>query len=163
MDDMKYLVRKAVLPFELDGRWEADFWEGADTLVLENYMGERPTHCPKTQARLLYDENYIYVIFKVEDRYIRAVSQKFGDAVWCDSCVEFFFTPGAEITTGYFNIEVNCGGVMLMCHQAGRGQDCIVVKPEGVGKIRIFHSLPEIIDPEITEPTTWILEYRLPI
>ena len=160
---MKYSVRKADLPTKLDGCWDKSFWEGADTLILENYMGEKPAHFPGTQARLLYDENYLYIIFRVEDRYIRAVSQKFGDAVYCDSCVEFFFTPGTDIGAGYFNIEMNCSGVMLMCHQASRGQNCVVVKPEDLDKIEIFHSLPKIIEPEITEPTTWTLEYRLPI
>ena len=160
---MKYSVRKATLPFILDGCWEKNFWAGAETLVLTNYMGERPSHFPKTQVRLLYDKDYLYVIYRVEDRYIRAVSQKFGDAVWCDSCAEFFFTPGTDIEGGYFNIEMNCGGVMLMHHQTARDENCRCVSLEDAGKVQIFHSLSKIINPEITEPTTWILEYRLPI
>lgn len=160
---MKYLVRKAVMPFELDGRWKADFWEGADTLALENYMGERPDHFPKTEAKLLYDKDHIYIIFRVEDRYIRAVSQKFCDAVYCDSCAEFFFTPGMDIEDGYFNIEMNCGGVMLMNHQKRREDNCRCISDDDAGKIQVFHSLPKIIDPEITEPTTWTVEYCLPI
>jgi hypothetical protein len=160
---VKYLVRKADSPTELDGCWEKSFWQGADTLVLENYMGERPEHFPKTEARLLYDEDHLYVIFRVEDRYIRAVSQKFCDAVYCDSCAEFFFTPGSDIGAGYFNIEMNCGGVMLMHHQRRRDENCKCISLEDAGKIQIFHSLPKIIDPEITEPTTWTLEYCLPI
>jgi hypothetical protein len=160
---MKYLVRKATSEPVLNGCWGKSFWKGCDVLVLENYMGERPDHFPVTQARLLYDETCLYVIFRVEDRYIRAVSQKFGDAVYCDSCAEFFFTPGKDIEAGYFNIEMNCGGVMLMNHQSGRDENCRCISLEDAGKIQVFHSLPKIIDPEMTEPTTWTLEYRLPI
>ena len=29
-------------------------------------------------------------------------------------------------------------------------------------KVKIFHSLPEIVDPEITAPTTWFLEFKIP-
>jgi hypothetical protein len=160
---VKYSIRKAALPFKLDGCWDKRFWEGADTLILANFMGERPVHFPKIQARLLYDETCLYIIFHVEDRYIRAMSKKFGDAVCCDSCAEFFFTPGIDIEFGYFNIEMNCSGVMLMNHQRRRDENCRCVSLEDAGKIQIFHSLPKTIEPEITEPTTWTLEYRLPI
>ena len=53
------------------------------------------------------------MIFRVEDRYVRAVSKNYHDSVCKDSCAEFFFTPGTDISAGYFNVEINCGGVML--------------------------------------------------
>ena len=31
------------------------------------------------------------------------------------------------------------------------------------GTMSIAHSLPKIVDPEIREPITWTLEYRLPL
>jgi hypothetical protein len=160
---MKYTVRKTDLSFKPDGAWEKEFWKIAATLTLSNYMGQKPQHFPKTQARLLYDDDFIYVIFRVEDRFIRAVSKEYNDPVWCDSCVEFFFTPDSDIKEGYFNIEMNCGGVMLMRHQTARDQNCRLITPDDAGKIQIFHSLPKIINPEITEPTIWTLEYQLPI
>jgi hypothetical protein len=30
-------------------------------------------------------------------------------------------------------------------------------------KIEIAHTLPQIVDPELTEPVTWTLEYRIPL
>ncbi len=32
-----------------------------------------------------------------------------------------------------------------------------------MARIEIAHSLPRIVDPELTEPTTWTIEYRLPL
>jgi hypothetical protein len=34
---------------------------------------------------------------------------------------------------------------------------------EDIQKVEIAHSLPQIIDPEISEPVTWYMEYRIPL
>ena len=34
---------------------------------------------------------------------------------------------------------------------------------DNIDRIQIAHSLPKIVEPEITSPVTWTLEYRLPI
>ena len=74
-------------------------------------MGEKPAHIPKTQAKLMYDSDALYIIFRVEDKYICAVARHQGN-VCRDSCVEFFFTPSEDIETRYFNLETNCGGLL---------------------------------------------------
>ena len=79
-----------------------------------------------------------------------------------DSCVEFFFTPGQETRQGYFNLEVNCGGTALFHHQKGRGIEDVPVSAVDFAQAQIAHSLPKIVDPEIKEETTWVVEYRLP-
>ena len=34
---------------------------------------------------------------------------------------------------------------------------------EDIRKVEIAHSLPQVVDPEITEPVTWTIEYRIPL
>ena len=60
---------------------------------------------------MLYDANGLYGIFRVQDRYVRCVRTQYHDAVWKDSCVEFFAQPKPD--RGYFNFEFNCGGAFL--------------------------------------------------
>jgi hypothetical protein len=79
--------------------------------------------------------------------------------VCADSCVELFFIPGEDTATGYFNLEVNCGGAMLFNHQFARGDR---VSEADCARIELAHSLPRRVDPEIAEPITWTVEYRLP-
>jgi hypothetical protein len=160
---MKYQVRKLAQPMKLDGNWEKSAWTNCPAIELKNFMGTQPEHRPGTQAKLLYDDRYIYVIFRVEDRYVRAVARKNQDAVCRDSCVEFFFTPADDISVGYFNLEMNCGGTMLLYYI----KDRLSENPKGYVEvdcdpIEVFHSLPKVIEPEIVEPTTWVVEYRIP-
>ncbi|MEN6386139.1 MAG: carbohydrate-binding family 9-like protein, partial [Phycisphaerales bacterium] len=156
MDNL-YVVKKTSAP---------DFkqlnWENANTLKLSNFMGDKPQHFPNVRAQLLYDDKNIYVFFKVEDQYVRAVAQKNQDMVCRDSCVEFFFTPSENISEGYFNLEMNCGGTLLLYHQTARGENKQEFSQEDCEKIQITASMPKIVEPEITEPKTWTLKYAVP-
>ncbi len=153
------LTDSAVRP---EGDWDRDAWRGTLALSLDNYMGEKPSHIPFAQARLLAAPEALSVIFRVQDRWVRAVVRDYQGPVWTDSCVEFFFTPGPSISEGYFNIEVNCGGAVLFQHQKGRDRERILVEERDGARLGVSHSLPERVDPEIVGPITWTVEYLVP-
>lgn len=115
--EARYLVKRLDQPFTVDADWNKPIWQNVPPLGLTHFMGDRPQHFPRTEAKLLYDDSALYVIFRVEDRYVRAVAKAHQGEVFNDSCVEFFFIPAANTTTAYFNLEMNCGGTMLLHYQ----------------------------------------------
>ncbi|WP_321492641.1 carbohydrate-binding family 9-like protein [uncultured Desulfobacter sp.] len=129
---------------------------------LDFYMGEKPVHFPRVQVRVAYDQHAIGVHFHVRDRYIRAVARQHQDEVYKDSCVEFFFTPGSDPDAGYFNLEMNCGGIMLFHFQPEPRKNRIIVPVDVCQSIPVVHTLPEIVDPEITESLIWEVAYAIP-
>jgi len=163
---MQYIIARATSLSPPDASWERPEWAQAETLEVIHYPWEDSGHHPPTSARLLYDDQFLAVIFRVEDHYVRAVARKFQDSVCRDSCVEFFVAPlpGSD---AYFNFEVNCGGTMLL-HRCPSPQDqeagrqIVEVSDEDGATIRMAHSLPQIVEPEIPEPTTWTVEYHIP-
>lgn len=162
--DYKYVVKYTCQsPAVSSGlNWRAGFWNKADIVRLKNYMGEKPDFSPDTQIKLKYDRDNLYVIFRVKDHYIKAVAGETNGKVYEDSCVEFFFTPGPDISRGYFNLEVNCKGVYLMQYHKDNGKDQGFVDLNDSRLIEISHSLQENVENEITEPVTWYIEYRIP-
>jgi hypothetical protein len=158
----KYKVQKIGTPPEINALWDKMPWSGIEPLQLKNYMGDRPEHFPYTQAKVAYDNTAIYVIFRVEDRYVKAVAGKNQGPVYLDSCVEFFFTPGTNVKEGYFNLEMNCGGFMLFHHQTKPRTSQTLISEDHIAQVKVAHTLPEIVDPEIDKDTTWIVEYSIP-
>jgi hypothetical protein len=158
-----YAVRWRPEPFPIDGDWDKRAWQAVEPVTLDNYMGDEPRHRPRVQAKVVYDDQALYVIFRVEDRYVRSVTTELHGPVCTDSCVEFFFTPGEDLAAGYLNLEINGGGTMLFCHQLGRDRQVTRVAPEDCRQITLAHSLPAVVEPEISDPVTWTLEYRLPL
>jgi hypothetical protein len=147
----------------LDAAWETFPWNQIPSSTLEYHMGQKPTHFPRTGVKIAYDERAIYLMFRVEDRYVRAVARENQDNVWEDSCVEFFFTPDTDLSKGYFNLEINCGGTLLFHFQPGAGKDRVIISKKDCSKIRVAHSMPQIVDPEIKEQVIWCVAYAIPI
>ncbi len=159
-----YQVQRVREPIKIDADWNKPVWQAIKPIMLELYMGHEPKHKPQTQVKLAWDDEHVYVIFRVEDRYVRAVATEYFGSVCKDSCVEFFFTPQQDTADGYFNLETNCIGTILMFHQQARNQGRRNLDTADLDTIRLATSLPKNkpIDPEITEPTVWTLEYALP-
>ena len=160
---MTYKVAKINEQFNFNDTWQQGQWSQTESLEMTNYIGGKPAHFPKTQAKVLYDDENIYVFFTVEDKYVRSVATAHHGEVWKDSCVEFFFTPGEDISQGYFNVEANCGGFILLNHQTLRGVETQTIDVADIHKMTIEHSMPNSVTPEIAEPTTWTLKYALPL
>ena len=146
-----------------DAVWDKPPWQNVPFEQIRHFMGNKPEHFPKADVKVAYDDMFIYVIFRVEDRYIRAIANEHQDAVCKDSCVEFFFSPGPEVSNSYFNLEMNCGGIMLFHFHPAPGQPEIVIPMSECSKIEKAHSMPRIVNPEITGPQTWTVEYWIPI
>lgn len=152
-----YKVQKAKNPVSVNDGWNKSEWKGVKSIKIQNYMGEMPSFKPTAEAKMSYDDEYIYVIYRVKDRYVRSITEKINGPVWKDSAVEFFFSPEANKPTNYFNLEINCGGTPLLHHKNGRPS------VEDIQKIEIAASLPKVVDPEITKPVTWTISFKIPL
>ena len=161
---MKHVVSRRTGSPGLDADWHGPVWGGLDALSLNGFLGsDPPAHRPRTHVKTAYDSDALHWIFRVEDRYVRAVAARHQDAVCRDSCVEFFFVPGPDIAQGYFNLEINCGGTVLFHWQPVPKRDVVVVAEADVAALGVAASLPKIVDPEIGEPTVWTVACRLPM
>ena len=157
-----YQVKKISENIVVDANWNKPHYEEVVPLDIDNFMGNRPKFFPRAQAKVLYNNENIFVIFKVVDRYVRAIETNYCGKVWEDSCVEFFFSPGTN--EGYFNIEVNCIGTVLFKHQSVPHENVQAIELTDFKKMEFAHTLPKkIIEPEREEQIKWIMEYKLPI
>jgi hypothetical protein len=159
---MKLRVDRLESPPVIDADWGKAAWKRVSPERLEHFMGEKPDHFPDTQFKLGYDDRAVYVIFQVNDRYVRASRTAYQQNVYKDSCVEFFFKPNNDSTENYFNLETNCCGAALFAFQAGPRLGEIRVPAGEFDALTLAHSLPGPVRGEIGEPTTWAVEYRLP-
>ncbi len=158
-----YKVNRLTDSLVVDANWNKPQWQKVNSLAITNIMGEKPKHAPSTEVKMLYDDNFIYVIFHVKEKYVKATATNINDYVYRDSGVEFFFTPSETIEDGYFNLETNCIGTPYFKHQIIFQKDVLDVDVEDIKKIKIEHSLDTVIDTEIEELTEWTLEYKIPI
>lgn len=144
-------------------------WRDADKAIISHFHPKSCEHRPRAVARGLYDMENLYVRFDVKDRYVRCVQTEYQSLVSKDTCVEFFAQPRPD--KGYFNFEMNCGGSLLLFYiedsakpETGPGyfKKYTVIPPEIGSTVKIEHSLPRVVDPEIADPIDWWLIATIP-
>lgn len=142
-------------------------WDEADSFPIACFHPRSSEHRPKTEARLLYDKDFLYVLFSVQDRWVRSVHTQFMDPVCKDSCCELFISP--DLAQGYINFELNAGGCLHASHirdwerlpQVGF-RDWSPLNESWLETLRIATTLPEVIEPEIVEPVNWQAALAIP-
>ena len=163
----KYTIKSTSTPPALDGVMTAGTWAGAEEGRVAIFQEKGSRHRPDVRFRLLHDNDNIYVKFEVQDRFVRSVQTAYQGSVCTDSCAEFFVRPRAD--RGYFNFEVNAGGTLLLSYiedatRVPGGFAKFRKVPEEWGrKVQIWHSMPAVVEPEIADPVTWGIGYRVPI
>jgi hypothetical protein len=163
----EYTILRTTRTPNFDGAWDGPVWGDVPALAVEKFHSAGSEHRPTTRAKVLYDTEALYVIFHVEDRYVRATREDLNARVCNDACVEFFFEP--KPSDGYFNFEMNCLGTLYASYVEDPRRT-----PEGLAKatrllnrhaqmMHVYHSMPEVVFPECQEPLTWVVEYSIPL
>ena len=157
-----YTVTRVKKPVEIDGNWNKAPWKKVKSITIANPMGKDPIFTPTTEAKVVYDNENIYIIFRVQDQYVKSTVTEYNGNVSGDSCVEFFFSPDEDNPLHYFNLEINAGGTPLIFFVTKPWTGFNKLDNASISQIEIAHSMPGVVDPEITEPTTWTIECRVP-
>ena len=158
-----YKVKKLAQPMKIDGNWNKEQWKNVEIIRVDKHMGALPKFVPTVEARMMYNDENIYVIFRVQDQFVKSTVTEYNGPVSENSCVEFFFSPDSAQPLWYFNLEINAGGTPLIFFIKKPWSGYTALKHEDIKSIEIAHSLPAIVNPEIKEPTTWTIEYRIPL
>lgn len=159
----EYKVTRLKKPLKIDANWNKSQWKNVRSVKIDKYMGKIPAFKPQVEAKMMYDHDNVYVIFRVKDRFVKSTVEEYNGNVSGDSCVEFFFAPDSNAPLKYFNLEINAGGTPLIFYVSKPWTEFIKLEAKEISQIEIAHSLPAKIDPEITEPVTWTIEYRIPL
>lgn len=158
--DRVYKISKFKRPVTIDGDWNKREWRSVKPIMVNNPITIQPHFIPVVKAKMAYDESNVYLIYQVQDRYVRSVTTQIGGPVWKDSAVEFFFSPDSNLPANFFNFEINCGGTPLMGY---RSTPRVRIDTMDIKKIEIAHSMPKTVEKEISEPVIWTVEFRIPL
>lgn len=148
----------------IDADWNKPFWRKitAASIDVSQWSAVSSEKLPQTEVKLQYDDGFLYLIFRVQDHCVKAVTAETHGPVYQDSCVEFFFAPHSSKPSDYFNLEINCCGVLLAQHHTGPRENSRFLDLSDCQIIRIAASACGPIRQEITKPVTWTVEYALP-
>ncbi len=161
-DSLVYKVKRIDRLLAVDcGRSENE-WITVDSLKIDQANSWEMEFKPRTSVKLCYNEEFIYLRYFVSDRYVRCLTTEPNGPVHKDACVEFFFSPTESVRRDYFNLEVNCCGTIKLGYRSEPAGNAVHATTEDINKIKVYHSLPGIIEDELVDPLEWTLNIALP-
>ncbi len=128
-------------------------------MKLEIANWEEYPYLPDVFVQIAWNENELFLQYKVSEQSVKAEITQSNGQVWTDSCVEFFLSP--EGNDEYYNLEINCIGTILLGFRK-KGEPAIHATDEQINKIRRFSSLGNAPFPELKEPTEWQITFAIP-
>jgi hypothetical protein len=107
-----YEVLRASPPPVVDGRLDDPAWERAPPVGPFLQNADAAPSALVTEARLLYDDEYLYVAFRLDDENVWATMRNRDDHLWHEEVVEVFIQPDPA-HPAYVEFEVNPLGTMI--------------------------------------------------
>jgi|TARA_B110000438_G_scaffold269127_1_gene285255 hypothetical protein len=142
----------------IDGRLDEAAWEAAVDVGAFEFPWWEAGEKEQTRARLLWDDEYLYVSFVCDDAYISGVHTERDSPVYDDDCVEVFTSPNPAQLKKYFNVEMNVLGASLEhLHPEGPG-----TKSDWDPEVKIATTVDGTLNDDTDRDRHWVLEAAIP-
>lgn len=111
----EYTVKRAPGKIKVDGKLDEKGWKNAEATVpfVVYSSGETPKFA--TTAKMLWDDNYLYIAFSMDDNDVWAATKKWnvGDKCLClEEVAEVFIDPDGD-GENYLEAEINPYGALM--------------------------------------------------
>ena len=92
---------------KIDGSLNELAWQSSPVIKEFSYPWFTNGKKELTEARLMWDPNFLYVAFVAHDQFVSAYNSERDSPVSQDDCVEIFIAPDTTNIQNYFNYEFN--------------------------------------------------------
>ncbi|MBI1789149.1 MAG: c-type cytochrome [Acidobacteria bacterium] len=155
-----YEVERARTPIVIDGKLDEPAWRSAPPAGDFHFTWWKEGDKEQTVAKMLWDDDNLYVGFHCRDKHISAyVTQRHGP-VSNDDCVEIFLSPDPEKAANYYTFEINAIGTMLNRCKTDWWKGPPTWEPEGVRYRTSFHGWAK--KDESKDDDHWEVELAIP-
>ncbi|MFN7919962.1 MAG: carbohydrate-binding family 9-like protein [Bryobacteraceae bacterium] len=158
--NVEYSIYRAASPIAIDGNINEPAWQrapAASDFIFNWYTsGEKEP----TTAKLLWDDDNLYVSWRCKDRHISAFETKRHGPVSKDDCVEIFLSPNPAKVRNYYTFEINAIGTMLNRCRTDWWTGPPTWEPEGVRYRTSFHGMAK--KEESDSDSEWSVELAIP-
>ena len=153
-------IQRRISEIVIDGLCDEPSWRSAEVMtdfVFTWWKEGDPSRQP-TNARLLWDDEFLYVSFQCVDHDVQATRQGRDSEVYRDDCVEIFASPQWEHPENYFNVEMNALGEQLDQYR----RDGRLIENWDPKGIRIAVNVDGTVNDSSDTDVGWTLEAAIP-
>jgi hypothetical protein len=161
-DRPSYTIYRAGTPITVDGRLDEPAWFAAPSVGPFRFAWWKSGKQEQTVAKILWDDENLYVGYICQDAHISAVHRKHDSEVWTDDCVEVFAAPDPSRPETYFNIEMNVNGAVWDAFHPN-GPDSEYKPNWNADGLRIATHINGTLNNDADRDESWMLEVAIPL
>jgi len=153
----EYTVMRATGKIVIDGILDEADWAAAKSVGDFQFPWWKSGDREQTEAKMLWDDNFLYLSFRCQDRHIWADHWDTNSATCLDDAAEIFWNPDPQAVGGYNMFEMNCiGNVLSVCNDLKKPILENKTLPPHIG-----HALKGTLNNDSDEDKEWVLEVAL--
>jgi DNA-binding beta-propeller fold protein YncE len=156
----RYTAHRTDSKITIDGKLNELAWRNATSFGDFQFAWWKAGKKEQTTARMLWDDEFLYVSYDCQDGHISAVNTEHDSPVYKDDCVELFTAPNPDRPFDYFNIEMNVNRAILDRHHPD-GPGTTVPNWNSAGVI-IATSVDGTLNDDTDKDQGWVLEVAIP-
>jgi len=157
----RYDIYRAAGRIVIDGKLDEPAWQQAPAAGDFHFNWWREGEKEQTVAKILWDDENLYVAYYCHDKHIAAAVVERHGPVSLDDAVEIFLSPNPDKLRNYYGFEMNAIGTMLNFIRADWYKGPFNWDPDGVRFRTSFHGLR--VKRDAPEDKDWILELAIPL
>jgi hypothetical protein len=113
----QYQVMRTTGKIAIDGILDDADWASAKSVGAFAFPWWKAGDKEQTEAKLLWDDNFLYLSFRCDDAHIWADHYDANSATCLDDCAEIFWNPNPKAGDSYNMFEMNCiGNALSVCN-----------------------------------------------
>lgn len=155
----RYEVKRAAKPIVVSGKLDDPAWKNAGSIEFIFPWDAQTGAKQKTTARLLWDDQYLYVGYDCEDADIVAVHTERDDPTYLDDAVEIFLNPKPSQTGIYYGLEMNARAVLYdyLMYDAS-----YAMKRFNLSGVKLLTNIRGTLNARGDQDSGWTLEVAIP-
>jgi esterase/lipase superfamily enzyme len=157
----RYDIYRAPSPIVIDARLDEPAWQKAPPAGEFHFNRWKQGEKEPTVAKMLWDDENLYVSYFCHDRHISAYVRERHGPVSKDDCVEIFLSPNPDKLANYYTFEINAIGAMLNRCRTDWWKGPPTWEPDGVRYRTSYHGLPA--KDESPDDRHWTVEMAIPL
>ena len=157
----EYTIHRAGTPIKIDGKLDEPAWVAAPDVGEFHFTWYKSGKKERTVARMLWDDEYLYVAHICEDDWITARCMEHDGPVAQDDCFEVMIAPNVGRPNVYFNIEWNVLGAWVDNHRP-HGPNKPKAPVWDADGVRIAGTHVGTLNDDSDEDRYWIAEVAVP-
>ena len=151
----EHTVRRTAGTILIDGILDEKDWEAAESFGDFKFPWWKEGEKEQTVAKMLWDDNFLYLSFSCEDKHIWADHYDSNTATCLDDCAEIFWDPNPETLGIYYMFEMSCIGNSLNLYNNREKDYKKIIVPH------IAQTIKGTVNDDSDEDTRWVLEVAI--